>query len=292
MVPVNREPRGGLDVAALCPSGRYCRGRMEEAPKNDKLPRGIIAIIAVGLLACVAAAVLSTDKGSGEAADLEWVKQATAPDSKAVPVPGGKQSMRLTDNEIRATGRNVSGYTLFRVSSTLRIGKGAPIGSGRIVCSVKTARGTEIAQTSGGLRATYPRSSDGLFTQEVPDVILVDFSSHGLELAVLEVEDLPNLFTTERGVKLEWPTYEVGTEHLQYFLPDGKPKQEFELPFDTVWKTTGVPAAKTSCELTTSAGKATVRSAAALQHVPPPIDEEAEEEKAEAEEERREAEEG
>ena len=79
---------------------------------------------------------------------------------------------------------------------------------------------------------------------------------------------------------------------MQYFLPDGKPKQELELPFYTVWKATRVPAAETSCELTTSAGEARAHSAVALRRIPKPIDEEAEEEKAEAEEEREEAEEG
>ena len=107
-------------------------------------------------------------------------------------------------------------------------------------------------------------------------MVLLDFSSHGDELAVLEVEDLPNRFTTERGVKLEWPKYEVGTEHLEYFLPAGKPKQDLELPFDTVWKTTAIPAAKVACTLTTGAGKATVQTAGALKKISPPIDEEKE----------------
>ena len=242
------------------------------------MPRGALIVVAVGLIACVAAALLSTDKGGGEAANLEWVQTAPMPNSKPVAVPGGRGTMELTDGGIRATGTNVSGYSLFRVASVLRIGAGAPVGSGRIVCSAKARQGTEIAQTSGGLRATYPRSSDGLYTQEVPEVVLLDFSSHGDELAVLEVEDLPNRFTTERGVKLEWPKYEVGTEHLEYFLPAGKPKQDLELPFDTIWKTTAIPAAKVACTLTTGAGKATAQTAGALKKISPPINEQEEEE--------------
>jgi hypothetical protein len=264
---------------------------MNEAPKDTRMPRGVLAVVAVGLLACIAAALLSTGKGDGEAANLEWVQTAKIPDSKPVHVPGGKGKMQLIDGEIRATGTNVSGYALFRVSSKLRIDGGAPVGGGRILCSVHTKRGTEIAQTSGGLRATYPRSSeDGIYGQEVPEVILVDFSSHGTELAVLEVLDQPRRFTTEKGVKLEWPAYKVGTEHLKYFLPDGKPKGDLELPFFTVWKSTSPPAATVACTLTTSAGEATVRTAGALKKTPPPIDEEAEEEKQEAREEQEEAE--
>ncbi len=259
---------------------------MTEPTQNRRPPRGALIVIAVGLLACVAAALLSTDKGEGEAAQLEWVQTAPVADSKPATVPGGGGTMRLTGGGIRATGTNAGGYALFRAASVLRIDAGAPIGGGRILCSVSAPHGAEIAQTAGGLRATYPRSSeDGIYNQEVPETILVDFSSHGGELAVLEAGDLPDRFTSERGVKLEWPEYEVGTERLKYFLPAGKPKGNLELPFDTVWKATAIPAARTACTLTTSAGKATVRSAGALKHVSPPIDEQAEEEKAEEREE-------
>jgi hypothetical protein len=258
---------------------------VSEPSQETRIPRGALIVIAVGLLASVAAALLTTGKGSGEAANLEWVKRVSMPDSRPAEVPGGGGSMRLTVGTIRATGTNVSGYSLFRVSSTLRIDEGTPIGSGRVVCAVKSLRGAEIAQTSGGLRATYPRSSIGLYNQEVPEVILLDFSSHGTELAVLELDGLPGHFTTEKGVKLEWPEYVPGTEHLEYFLPAGKPKQELVLPFETVWRATAAAGAKVSCTLTTGAGEATVRTAGEMGSIPPPIDEEAEEEKQELEEE-------
>jgi hypothetical protein len=256
-----------------------------EPAQDTRPPRGALAVIAVGLLACIAAALLTTGKGSGEAAQLEWVKRVPTAASKPASVPGGGGTMQLTDGAIRTTGTNVSGYSLFRVSSLLRISAGAPVGSGRILCSVKVKDGTEIAQSSGGLRATYPRSSIGLYNQEVPEVILLDFSSHSSELAVLELDGMPERFTTEKGVKLEWPKYVVGTEHLEYFLPAGKPKQPLELPFETVWRATAIPAARVACTLTTSAGKSTVRTAGALSKVPPPIDEQQEEENLERAEE-------
>jgi hypothetical protein len=261
---------------------------MDEAPKDTRMPRGVLAIVAVGLLACVVAAVLTTGKGEGEAANLEWVQTAKMPNSKAVTVPGGTQQMQLAKGKVRATGTNVSGYSLFQVATTLRIDAGAPIGGARIRCATHGARGLEIAQSSNGLRTTYPRSSDaGIYGQEVPNTLLVDFSSHGSELAVLEVLEEPSRFTTAQGVKLEWPEYEEGTENLKYFLTD-KPEAVFKLPFFTVWKSTSAPSAKVSCELETSAGKATVRTAGSLPHVSPPIDEEAEEEKTEEKEEREE----
>jgi hypothetical protein len=258
---------------------------------DDRPPRGALIVVAVGLIACVVAALASTGKGSGEAANLEWVQSGIGPDSKIVAVPGDKGTMQLTATNIRATGTNVSGYSMFTVGSTLNISAGSPIGGGRILCTVTAHGGTEIAQSGGGLRATYPRSSEeGIYNQEVPETVLMDFSSHSSELAVLEVLDRPKRFTTEQGVKLEWPEYEVGKEHLKYFIA-GKPKQELQLPFFTIWKTTKVPAADLACTLETSAGEATVSTQAALKKVSPPIDEEAEEEKLEEKEEAEEKEE-
>jgi hypothetical protein len=261
------------------------------ASPDSRPPRGALIVVGVGLLACVVAALAATGKGEGEAAQLEFVQTRTVADSKPVEVPGGHGEMRLTETGIGATGSNVSGYQLFRVASILRIAAGSPIGGSRILCTIKTKHATEIAQTSGGLRATYPRSSEGgIYKQEVPETVLIDFSSHSSELAVLEILDMPPRFTSEKGVKVEWPTYTVGTERIKYFIA-GKPKRDLELPFFAVWKGTDIPSAEIGCALTTSAGTATVGTAVALAKRSPPIDEEAEAERAEERQEQEEEEE-
>ncbi|HEY6144976.1 MAG TPA: hypothetical protein VIV13_01775 [Solirubrobacterales bacterium] len=271
---------------------------MNDAPQGSaapdrRPPRGALIVVAIGLVACVVAALASTGKGEGEAANLEWVQSKDGPDSKVVEVPGGKGEMGLSETRIRSTGTNVSGYSLYIASSKLTVSAGSPIGGGRVLCGVKAPRGTEVAQSSGGLRGTYPRSSeDGIYNQEVPETVLMDFSSKSSELAVLEFPDRPQRFTTERGVKVEWPTYEVGEERIKYFIV-GKPKQDLELPFFTIWRSQDVPSAKIACTLETSAGEATASTEAAMDEHTPPIDEEAEELKAEEEEEgEKEAEEG
>jgi hypothetical protein len=260
---------------------------MNEAPQDSRMPRGVLAVVAVGLIATIAAALLATGKGDGEAAHLEFVQIGKVPDSSSVPVPGGRGTMQLTEGRIQATGTNFSGYSLFRVATTLKISKGAPIGGGRILCATQVKDPTEIARSSEGLRALYPRSSEeGIWGQGVPETLLLQFSSHGGELAVIEVADLKQeRFTTIKGVKLEWPEYDTGPGQLKYFLPDGKPKVEVELPFYSVWKAKTAPKAKLSCTLETSAGKATTRTDASLPKISPPINEEAEEENAERREE-------
>jgi hypothetical protein len=251
-------------------------------PADERIPRGAIVVVAIGLLASIAAALLSGGGASGDAAHLEWVQHRAIPDSKPVAVPGDQGGkMRLIDGIIKATGTNTSGYSLFGVQATARIDKGVKFEEGTLVCAVHaTAAGTLIAQSTGGLRMTYPRKSEtGIYGQPVEDeVVAGKFASHGHSSAILEVsENLPERYTTVQGVKLEWPHYQVGTEHIEFLLPEGTPKAATELTFLTIWKTTRRPAADISCKLTTAAGTATVHTKALLPKVSPPIDEEAEE---------------
>jgi hypothetical protein len=267
----------------------------EASPPDNGIPRGALIVVAVGLVACLAAAVLATGKGSGESASLEWVKHGPVADSAPVDVPGGKGSLQLIKGSIAATGTNVSGYSLFRVATTLRIDAGSPVGNARILCATKSGPRTEIARSGEGLRALYPRSSEsGIYSQGVPEQLVMDLSARGGENVIVDAEDLRiRRFTTEKGVKLEWPEYVEGTERLKYFIAGGKPTRNLDLPFFTIWKTTAVPAATVSCTLITSAGKATVTTKAALTEIPPAIDEEAEdraEEEAQAQEEEEETE--
>ncbi len=244
--------------------------------KETRPPRGALAVIAVGLVATVAAAALANEHLSGEAAHLEWVQLKKLPDSKPAQVPGGGGQLRLTDAGLRTTGTNVSGYTLFRSAAMLVIDSGAPVGSARIKCAMHAPGGTEVAQTPD-LRDSFPRSSDELTDQPVPETLLAEFASHGETLATIEVPDLPEFFSTEKGLKLEWPPYTVGTEHWRWFLPPGRPSRDLELPFYALWKATKPPAIEISCDLKTSAGVASVQTAGAMRRMPEAINEEEDE---------------
>jgi hypothetical protein len=265
--------------------------KRSSVPAGERIPRAAIAVVVVGLIATIAAALLTGGGGGGEAAHLEFVEKAKIPDSKSVAVPGSKTAkMQLVGGTIKATGTNVGGYSLFRVLSIVKIDAGGRIG-GELLCGIHAQRtGTLIAQSTGGLRMLYPRSSEeGVNGQEVPEAVIAKFASHSHLEAYLEevTEDMPEKFTTIEGVKVGWPEYEEGTEHILYHLPHGKAKATVELPFYTVWKSTKAPAAQISCTLETKLGKATVETEGSLP-LPPPIDEEAEEA---AQEEREEAEE-
>ena len=245
--------------------------RSDASGNGDKIPRGALAVVAVGLIATLAAALLANENLSGEAAGLEWVQVKAIPDSGPVAIPGGG-AMRLTNTRIHATGVNVSGYSLFSSGTVLRIDAGSRIGSARIECTMKGHGETEIGQTSGS-RASYPRSSESnLELQPIPESgVQVEFSSHGAGLAEVDLEDLPEQAANEPGIKLEWPSYHTNVEHWRWFLPPGAPSKDLVLPFVTIWRTTKIPAFDAGCTVTTGAGEAQIRTAGALSKLSEPI---------------------
>jgi hypothetical protein len=89
---------------------------MSEAPPDNRIPRGALIVVAVGLVACVVAALLATNGPAGDAAHLEWVQEGPIADSKPAAIPGGGE-MRLTEGGMKATGTNVSGSTPARRSA-------------------------------------------------------------------------------------------------------------------------------------------------------------------------------
>jgi hypothetical protein len=225
-------------------------------------PRGALIVIAVGLLATVVAAFLSTDKLIG-AATLEWVEEAPMPDSKRVSIPGGG-AMQLTEASIKTTEPNISEYTLYRVSSLLTIDSGSAVGHARLRCAIHVPKHTIGAKTPKS-RASYPRSSEDLSEQGTTENSLVEFSSHSTDLALVELGDvIGQHYTREKGIVVEWAPFRIGQQVWRYGLPAGRPKEDLTLPFASIWRTTAKPAAHVSCTVENSAGTATVSTSGAL----------------------------
>ena len=133
--------------------------------KKIRPPRGALIVIAVGLLATIAAALLSTDKPLG-AATLEWVEEAPLPDPKPVAIPGGGK-MQLSNAAIRSTEPNAGEYTLFRSSALLTIDAGSAVGQGRLRCTIAVPQSGRSSPRRRRAAPPIPRSSEDLAEQEI-----------------------------------------------------------------------------------------------------------------------------
>lgn len=218
-------------------------------------------MVVVGLVGCLAAALLSTDKPIG-AVELNWDEKRPLPDSRPAAIPGGGE-MRIVDAGLRASAPNISGYRLYRVAAVLRVDAGAAIGQGRVRCAVRVPRRTIVAHTPNK-RASYPRPSEDLVEQPVPPKSIVEFNSHGTDLAAVELGDAFSSFTDQPGIVVEWAPFRLGQQVWDWGLPSGRPSEQLHLAFASIWRTTAVPAARVLCTLTTSADSTTVQTTGAL----------------------------
>jgi hypothetical protein len=173
--------------------------------------------------------------------------------------------MRIGSAKITGTEENFAGYGLFRISAILEIEAGSAVGQARVTCRTDVPRRTIPAKTPGS-RASYPRSSSGedLLKQDVPDDILVEFNSHGTDLATLELEDALTSFVNMPGVLVSWPPYKQALQEWQWGLPDGRPEDDLELGFASVWRTQTPPTVAVVCRTETAAGEATARTTGRL----------------------------
>jgi hypothetical protein len=224
-------------------------------------PRGALAVIAVGLFATFAAAVLQTDKPLGSA-ELEWEEKRPLPDSKRAPIPGGG-SIQIEDAGLRATELNAGGYRLYRVAAVVTIAAGSATGQGRLRCATNVPRSRTLIAHTPKSRGAFPRPSEDKDLRkqgDVPEQIELEFSSHGGEFAVVELGDAFRQYTTLPGVVASWAEYEVGKQEWQWGLPSGRPQEPLELGFASFWRTGGAPAARITCTIENSSGSATVET--------------------------------
>ncbi|MBW8058910.1 MAG: hypothetical protein FVQ78_00970 [Solirubrobacterales bacterium] len=229
-----------------------------KAGRETRPPRGALIVIAVGLIGCVAAALLSTDKPIG-AVELSWESKRPLPDSAPAAIPGGGE-MRLSGAGIRVAAPNVSGYRLYRVAAVLTIDAGSAAGRGRIRCPIRVQRRTIVARTPNR-RASYPRPSEELIKQEVPPSSIVEFNARGTDLAAVELSDAFHEFTGARGVTVEWAPYRQGVQEWVWGLPPGRPAEPLSLAFASIWRTTGTPGVRIACTVETATGSATTATA-------------------------------
>jgi|SRR5881394_3753586 len=233
------------------------------AGKNNRPPRGAVAVVVVGLIATLAAAVLASESAGGSSVEIEWAQQGDVPDSRPATIPGGG-SMRLGDAELRATEDNIEGERVFRANAVLTIAADSAVGQARVRCLTRGG-GAELGRTVNS-RGAFPRSSGeyNLTKQDVPGSVGIRFPIRGAEYASLEFEDAFPVFTGLPGVVVSWAPSRTASQEWQWGLPEGKPAKALELGFASFWRGSRTPAAQISCTLENDSGSATVRTAGAL----------------------------
>ncbi len=230
---------------------------------DSRPPRGALAVVAIGLIATVAAALLSTSEAGGAWVEVEWAARGALPDSSPARIPGGG-SMKLEDAGLRVTEANIEGERLFRLAAVLRIDAGSAVGQARVDCTMRGG-GAELART-GDNRGAFPRSTseESLTKQSVPDRVGLKFHISGGEFASLGLGDAFDVYTPLQGVVGTWEKHRTSSMGWQWGLPKGRPDKPVTLGFASFWKTTQAPSGSIACTLENATGGAEVRTAGSL----------------------------
>lgn len=207
------------------------------------MPRGVLVVVAIGLLFSLAAFALN--RGDWEAsADLEWMTVEEIPTPPPARFEGGG-SIELARTTLSAIPETERGELLFRVSGVLLVSrKGGPFTAR---CDVSAPPPAGIARTPKK-RAAWPRPSDDLRLQEVPELIVIDFSDDGAELLGLPIRDSFRRYTdSEVPMTVEWDGFAESRQNWVWTFPRGTGTGPATLGFAVVFKTFRRPSAKIVC---------------------------------------------
>jgi hypothetical protein len=223
---------------------------MEGATADSRLPRGAIAVVVVGLLATLAAHLLTNvDLATGERLDYE--ESAELPDSAPARL-GEDGEIRITGARIDATRDNNSGYRIFRIVAGLKIDPGAVQRRIDADCTTEVPDGVIIARTPGR-RASFPQPSEQLGAQDVPEIVILRFNAKGSDVNGVELNDAFETYTNTPHVLVEWSAYRQGRHTWEYVFEGGAPKP-VTVTFASMWRTTTTPPGGTISCVATEAG--------------------------------------
>jgi hypothetical protein len=219
------------------------------------VPRGAIVVIVVGLLACVATALLTVGESSG-GESLSWDVSGRIPDSAPGP-------LQITDAAIASTRPNASNYRLFRISGTVNADLASFSGAVPVRCTVEAGKRSVLGRTPGK-RASYPLPSNDLATQSVPDQSIVRFNAKGTDIVGVPVSDAFTDYTNANDAKVDWAHYKPGRQTWNWLLRPAKRSEPVTLSFATMWRTTTDPEGKIACSAQAGSRKLSAKTAGKL----------------------------
>lgn len=237
-------------------------------PKSDRMPRGAIATVLVGLLVTLVVIASDLTKGGGTAVEIEWdtVEVVETPKAKKLG-PGG--SFGVARTSIAAIAPIASGQLLFRVAGVVSIDSGRREDPTGARCDITSpADGSRIALTPG-LRAAWPRPSLELQAQEVPEASVAMFKARGADALFLPIRDVFARFTDSAALTdVDWDGFEEQTQNWVWTMPEGTGPGAATLGWSVIFKTEEKPRAEIRCTGSVGEDEAVVEVEAVQQQWP------------------------
>lgn len=210
-----------------------------------EMPRAALVVVLVGLVVTVLVGVVSLF-GDGVAATVPW--ETTEPVTSVGPAAiGPAASISLERGLVSTTAQTTRGDFLYRVSGLVRV-ESRKSGPFSVECEVESlSPGSQVARTIRK-RASWPRPSDDLARQVVPDLASLRFQTKGATYADVSLRDAINAYTDSvRPTLTEWPGYLEDRESWIWTFPEGPGAGTVSLGYIVMFKTSSRPRGRVTC---------------------------------------------
>ncbi len=240
---------------------------------SDRIPRGAIAVVIVGLFLTVAVIALNL-RGQDPLTKLEW---ATTEEVKSSPTAdfGGKGEFSLNRTTLAAIPPNGEGELIYRVSGDVVIDSAGKKPT-RIACRFSApGANTSVAKTRSDI-AVWPRPSDDLLVHEVPESLVVKFRADGNTVLEMPIRDSIRRYTNSASpTQTDWtnsPEDGLGTQVSTWDMPTGTGPGAAALGYAVVFRTSIKPETDITCKAKVGSNTATQKAKATQQEWPIPVD--------------------
>lgn len=215
------------------------------AGKSGRIPTLAIATVVVGLLASLAIYGLSFVPGTGSL-EIGWdtTEPIASPPAKDV----GTGSFGVTRTSLSALAPNDDGLLLYRVAGVVRVDSGGRKPT-RVRCDIfsKVAGDTRMARSSR-LRAAWPKPSDDLLAQEVPETSLVKYRTGDSKKIDLPIRDVVRRYTDVGAtITVDWDGYTEDDQNWIWRMTQGTGAGTATLPWLVIFESETRPKGSIEC---------------------------------------------
>jgi hypothetical protein len=241
---------------------------MKETQKersSERMPRGAIATVVVGLVLSLIVVGIDLRSG-GTSADIEWdaVERVETPAPRTL----GPGDFALARSSISAIEPNASEETIFRIAGVVKIDSGGTEPT-RVRCDIESPAFEYTIARTPKKRAAWPRPSEELQRQNVPEASVVKFKARGADVLGLPIRDAIRRYTDSAApTQVDWDGFDEDTQNWVWTMDEGTGDGAATLGYVVIFKTLFQPEAGIRCEASIGGDSARITVPAKLEEWP------------------------
>jgi hypothetical protein len=224
---------------------------------DGRIPRLAIATVVLGVVASLAIYGLSFVPGAGSVKiDWDTTQAIKSPPAQEV----GTGSFGVSRTTLSAIAPNDDGLLLYRVAGVVQVDSGGRKPT-RVRCDVfSRVNGDTRMARSTRLRAAWPKPSDDLIMQDVPETSFVKYRTGDSKKIDLPIRDVVRRYTDiSARVIVDWDGYTEDDQNWIWRMTEGTGAGAANLPWLVIFESEDRPKGTIECTATIDGKRASVK---------------------------------